>query len=212
MKKTLSIVIFAVIFTIQSIFSLPVVQAAEDFDENYGKSVEYAKIDDVNYRFSIDSSVSYKKIVVEDSLGNVDTIYNDYTEGNIYLNLNKICDSERIGLNPNGDEHDDLITLLGLNKWTRISSSSHYVSWKKGTTVAVVAAAIASLTSGLGPVGVIASIGLSSISALAASAIGGRLYVSLYNMRDNLGKMYYRYEWSFKASTGEYFGPYYYLA
>ena len=92
--------------------------------------------------------------------------------------------------------------------WETLSNETHYVSWAKGTTVAVVAGVIAIYLGSLGVAGVIAAMGTGALSILAASAIGGTVYLKLQWFQAAFVAPQYRYLWSFKASTGDKYGTY----
>lgn len=92
--------------------------------------------------------------------------------------------------------------------WQTLSKESNYVSWAKGTTVAVVAGAIAVALSGLGAAGVIAAMGTTALGVLAAAAIGGTVNLELQWYYAPPAATQYRYLWSFKASTGDRYGTY----
>lgn len=70
---------------------------------------------------------------------------------------------------------DDMIQLqsggMTADGWEILSTSSHYISWLQGTSVAVVAGAIAAFLGTLGTAGVIAAMGTAALSALAASTM-----------------------------------------
>lgn len=94
--------------------------------------------------------------------------------------------------------------------WELVSSSSKRVEWAAGTNSAVVAAALAVYLPTLGAVGVIAAMGSAALGTLAASAIGGTLYTELQWCHTFLSDPQYRYYWTFTASTGDRYGPFYY--
>lgn len=109
---------------------------------------------------------------------------------------------------------DDMIQLqsggMTADGWEILSTSSHYISWLQGTSVAVVAGAIAAFLGTLGTAGVIAAMGTAALSALAASTSGGTLYVELHMHSVPLVTPQYRFVWTFTASTGDSYGPFYY--
>ena len=96
--------------------------------------------------------------------------------------------------------------------WEILSTSSHYISWTQGTTVAVavVAGAIAVYLGSLGTAGVIAAMETAALSAIASSSVGGTLYVELHMYSVPFVTPQYRFVWTFTASTGDPYGPYYY--
>lgn len=78
-------------------------------------------------------------------------------------------------------------------------TDSEYITWGKGISTAALAASISVVLGFLGPAGVI-----------AAGAIGGTVNVELQMYQLPLVAPQYRYIWSFKASTGDFYGPYLY--
>lgn len=91
-----------------------------------------------------------------------------------------------------------------------MSNDSYKISWKLGTTVSVVAGALAVYLPSLGAAGVIAAMGSGSLSILASAATGGTLNVKYEWYQVGITTPQYRYYWSFKASTGDTYGPYLY--
>lgn len=167
------------------------------------EQVEVVNISDVNYSYSYFYENGNRTILItNDANDTVDKVWFDEETSTIYLN------GEVFAI-PIGDSHQNDISLAATG-WQTISSSSHYISWAKGTTVAVVAAALAVYLGTLGTAGVIAAMGTAALGTLAANAIGGTLYVKLQEYYVPLSTPQYRYEWSFTASTGTSYGPYYY--
>lgn len=95
--------------------------------------------------------------------------------------------------------------------WIFMGSDSHYISWGEGMTVAAVAAVISIGLGFIGGAAVIAAMGTGVLGVLAAGAVGGTLYVESYYMIMPLQPIQYLYIWSFTASTGDSYGPYYYF-
>ena len=93
--------------------------------------------------------------------------------------------------------------------WEILSKDSHRLTWAQETTVAIVAGALAVYLATLGPAGVIAAMGTGALGVLAASSSGGTLYIELHMYTAPFVAPQYRYVWSFTASTGDKYGPYY---
>ena len=89
-------------------------------------------------------------------------------------------------------------------------TDSEYITWGKGISTAALAASISVVLGFLGPAGVIAAMGTSAVGVIAAGAIGGTVNVELQMYQLPLVAPQYRYIWSFKASTGDFYGPYLY--
>lgn len=170
---------------------------------SFENASEFIEIDGVNYKFDYSMDSNTRIVTVTNlSTAEVDIVAYNPSESTIYLNdsvLAKITDDSSISY-----------TSEARAGWTDISSSSHYISWKQGTSVAIVAAALATFLGSLGTAGVIAAMGTAALGTLAASASGGTLYLTLQEYYVPLATPQYRYEWSFRASTGDYYGPYYY--
>ena len=71
----------------------------------------------------------------------------------------------------------------------------------------MLAATIAAAVGSIGGVAVIAAMGLSALSVIAASSSGGVVTATVYKLNSNITHQY-RYVWSFTASTGDYYGLY----
>lgn len=171
----------------------------------FENAIEFVEIDGVNYKFDYSTDSKTRIVTVTNlSTKEVDIVTYNPSESTIYLNdsvLAKITNGSSISY-----------ASEARAGWTDVSSpSSYYISWNQGTSVAIVAATLAAFLGSLGTAGVIAAMGTAALGALAASASGGTLYLTLQEYYVPLSTPQYRYEWSFRASTGDYYGPYYYL-
>lgn len=106
--------------------------------------------------------------------------------------------------------HDEIGMNAAPAGWTFAGSSSQYISWGAGMSAAAVAAAIAVGVGSIGGAAIIAAMGITVLGVLAAGAVGGTVYVETYYMTIPLQPTQYLYVWTFTASTGDSYGPYYY--
>lgn len=160
-------------------------------------------IDGVNYTYNYCYENGNRTIIItNDENDTINKLYYDESTSVIYLDDNLFA----IPVNDIQQRNMSLSTY----GWQTISSSSHRITWAQGTTVAIVAGAIAVYLGTLGAAGVIAAMGSAALGVLAASSVGGTLYVSLQEYYVPLTMPQYRYKWSFTASTGDSYGPYYY--
>lgn len=123
-----------------------------------------------------------------ETLGKVESSYKVYTDNNYSL----------------------IEKSTGTSSWPHFASSTDKISWKKGTTVAVVAGAISVVLGSLGASGVIGAIGSNTISTLASNAIGGTVYQDIHKFNSTTISQY-KNTWKFTASTGSTYGPYVYM-
>ncbi len=165
--------------------------------------IEYA------YHYYYDSNGNRAIEVRNGYNGGIDVVSCDSDDGIIYMN-DEVLGTFRVDENLyNQDEclmnNDDVL-------WIYMGSTKVYISWGQGVLLGAVAAAITAalgfLTGGVGVV--IAAMGTSALSVLAASAVGGTVYYTTYKFNSTLLTQF-RYDWSFKASTGDKYGPYIYL-
>lgn len=166
---------------------------------------ETLNIDGVNYTYQYHYKNGNRAVTITNDLNdNIDEIVYDASSSNIYLN-DEIC-----GSIANNDEQleEDTPSARAFYEWETCSSSTEKISWAKGTTTAIVAGCIAIYLGTLGTAGVIAAMGPSALSILAASSVGGTLYVKLQSFIAPAAGTQYRYLWSFKASTGDLYGTY----
>ncbi len=166
------------------------------------EQIEVVNISGVNYTYSYFYENGNRTILItNDKSDTTDKVCYNENNSTIYLN------GEVFAYPINISQQPDTTSAEG---WQTISSSSHYISWAKGTTVGVVAAALAAYLGTLGAAGVIAAMGTAALGTLASNAIGGTLYVKLQEFYVLLSAPQYRFEWRFTASTGTSYGPYYY--
>lgn len=174
---------------------------SDPYEANY---VEYITIEGVEYSYSYyydsDNNPCIKmKNLDEDE---VTEIKRDIEENTIYIDG---YDSG-IMLGEGMDIVDYNISLTADTGWIKVGSYTNRITWKQGTTAAVLAgviAAVLSITSG----NVLTSIGASALSIIAAACAGGTVYQTIYTRNLNT-QLYTKVIWSFKPSTGEKYGPY----
>lgn len=169
---------------------------------------ENVNIEGVNYKYEYYyDSKGERNILVTNTATSESNIltYNEKTS-TIYL------DNEKLGEVKTVFENDPELKDISRSPrlaWTLQGTFHNTISWGKGTTVAMVAGAIAVYLATLGTAGVVAAMGSGSLSVLASNTIGGTLHRTLY--RSTSGSLvHHKYNWSFVANTGQRFGTYTY--
>ncbi len=207
MKKAKRLLAFLLVAVFATNFGLvqPAFAAQIDESDPYEKRViETVTMDGVTYDFQLSYQNGNRTITITNNSDNsIDVVQ---------------CDTETMVLIINGQatltHNQELLYTIPIVDpiadpgWEVKTSGSHYISWAKGTTVAVVAAAISVYLGSLGPAGVIAAMGTAVLGTLAASCTGGTLYFE-YQTLIMVGVNQQRWMWTFTASTGDYYGPYY---
>lgn len=156
--------------------------------------IETVNIDGITYAYYFYYENGNRAITItNDSTNNIDTIVYDEVSSTIYLNT---------GFHALVKSQPSMLSTVSIG-WETLSKSSDYISWAKGTSVAIIAGMIAIYVGTLGPAVVIAAMGTGALSVLAASSVGGTVYVEAQMFSVPLVAPQYRYIWSFKASTGD---------
>lgn len=171
--------------------------------------IENIDIEGVNYTFEhYYNENGERSISITDMARSKSQILTyDEKTSNIYLDGEKIGDIKTVK-----DDGQALKNSKVDTSWKLINGPVHkYISWKKGTTTAIVAGAMATVL-GFATNAVITAIGLSSLSILASNCIGGTLHYSKYYRNLAFGQTQYRTDWSFVASSGDRYGTYTYLS
>ena len=207
MKKAKRLLVFLLVAVFAANFGLvqPVFATQIDEYDPYEKQViETVTMDGVTYDFHLSYQNGNRTITITNNNDNSTDVVQ--------------CDTETMALTINGQttlthNQEQLYTIPVIVPtadpgWEVKTSGSHYISWAQGTTVAVVAAAISVYLGSLGPAGVIAAMGTAVLGTLAASCTGGTLYFE-YQTLIMVGVNQQRWMWTFTASTGDYYGPYY---
>lgn len=204
MKKRyilISVLIAAVLF-----ITIPSTAFAEASHLNVSKEIsdinartEIVLIDNISYKytyFSDPSTANTLIIILNTSTRETDVV--TINNGRVYLD-GKIVGS----IEAKESMTENAIPKASSSSWVQIGSGKKYVSWAKGTATAVVAAIIAGAIGS--PVSVVIALGV--ISVIAAQCSGGTVYYTVYKRQ--AGKITnYKWVWSFKASTGDKYGPY----
>ena len=164
---------------------------------------EIIEIENTEYKYEYFMEDGMRVVTITNmSTNSIDKItYNPIT-GAAYLNNSLFA--ERIKSSANTKS-------LGYTAdgWEILARDSYYITWSQGTTIAIVAGAIAVYLGSLGAGGVIAAMGAAALSVLAACCAGGTLDLELHMYSMPFVETQYRYKWSFTANTGESYGPYY---
>lgn len=166
---------------------------------------EIVEIEGINYKYEYYFEDEMRKVDITNmSTNTIDRIAYDSSTSTMYLNGSIFS-----------TKTEPLITPSSLGTtadgWEILSKDSHYISWAEGTSVAVVAGMIAAaLGFGIGGAAVIGAIGSAGISVLAAASTGGTVYLELHMFTAPFVQPQYRYMWTFTASTGDKYGPFYY--
>lgn len=208
--------IFQRLFVLASVLALLFVNTISVSAASFGETSEVAspvnlyedrvtevtEIDGVNYTFYyfLDKDGNRTISVANDRDSTIDTV--KLNKNKIYLN-NELIGSIDISLTSNSFIPQD-------STWLYVGSSTDRVSWATGTAVATVAAIIAIPLASMGGAGVLAAMGTAAIGTLAASAIGGTIKVTTYRY-NSIFMHQLRHDWSFTASTGDYYGVYSYI-
>lgn len=150
-----------------------------------------------DYRYEDNQRIMY---ITNQDDKTVEKIHYNANDSTIYYN------DEILGVIKETSNTENSIVPASI--WTTISNDSYYISWAQGTSVAVVAGALAAYLGTLGPAGVIAAMGTGALGALAGSASGGTLNVESQRYTPVFGAPQHRFLWSFRASTGEEYGTY----
>ncbi len=195
----------AIVFCFNMFFS-QTIYAAEKIPNVFilENSSETIEIEGISYTYNYFYEDGKRVVTITNNTDiHIDKLVYDTTTSIMYLNgeIFWMPDDDMIQLQSGGMTADG---------WEILSTSSHYISWLQGTSVAVVAGAIAAFLGTLGTAGVIAAMGTAALSALAASTSGGTLYVELHMHSVPLVTPQYRFVWTFTASTGDSYGPFYY--
>lgn len=183
--------------TIQPAFAATTMGASYDLYANEESETLY--IEGISYTYNYYYENGFRAIdVVNNENGHIDKIVYDEVDGTILLNEDQFVVVDNIA---------STLDLGFTDGWESLDTSSHYISWGEATTAAVIAGMIAIYLGSLGTAGVIAAMGVGALGVIAANSSGGTLTVEL-QWYHSLFYTQYRYIWSFKASTGDTYGPY----
>lgn len=136
-----------------------------------------------------------------------DILYYDIGNNTVFLNdmpiayIEKVSEDETVGF-------ENFISPLATNGWRYHDTSNHRITWVQGVTAAVLAGVIAAVIPGTGKLAVLAKIGATTLGIVAGACTGGTVKCVAYTQVLLDGKVQFRYDWTFKPSTGESYGPY----
>lgn len=188
---------FALSFTIQPAFASAYTDAP--YNPYINNDIETVTIDGTSYTYQYYYENDNRAINIKNNeTGHMDKLVYDKASEIILLNNSQVSFSTNAVSTP----------TTAASGWESLGSSSHYISWAKATTVAAIAGMIAVYLGTLKAAGVIAAMGTTALGVLAASSGGGTVNVELQWFYAPFVTPQYRYIWSFKASTGDKYGPY----
>ncbi len=136
-----------------------------------------------------------------------DILYYDIGNNTVFLNdmpiayIEKVSEDETVGF-------ENFISPLATNGWRYHDTSNHRITWVQGVTASVLAGIIAAVIPGTGKLAVLAKIGATTLGIVAGACAGGTVKCVAYTQVLLDGKVQFRYDWTFKPSTGESYGPY----
>lgn len=184
------LLVFALIIT-----NIPAAYASTE--ENTVR-VESAEIDGELYTYeSFFDSNGNTHVNISDEDGNTQVLVYSANNGTFYLDGEVVAVTRKLVTADGAGA-----SVRAPSDWVYQGSSSEYVSWVKGTTVAVVAGVISVALGNIGGAAVIAAMGTAVLGGLAASAIGGTVHRSVYLCQTG-ATIQTRVDWYFTASTGE---------
>lgn len=184
--------------TIQPAFAATSVCTAYSLYDN--EDSETVNIGGISYTYRYYYENGNRAIdIVNNESGHIDRIIFDETALEMYLNGRRVSMAD--GTAPT-------VAPAYTDGWESLGTDSYYISWGEATTAAVVAGMIAAYLGSLGTSGVVAAMGLTALSIIAANSSGGTLTVEWQWYNIPLVAPQYRYIWSFTASTGDKYGPY----
>ncbi len=155
------------------------------------------------YQYCYDSDGNRVTNVLNHSTNIVDEVKYDIKSQYIMLNGNVVGNvtfsEEKTRVNFFEKSSDDA--------WLYFDSGSHKITFAQGVAVSVLSVMIATAIGNLGGAAVLAAMGYNALAAISAAAIGGTVSTTVYKFNSNLITQW-RYDWSFTASTGDYYGEY----
>lgn len=178
-------------------------------DNKYNTDESEILIFDGNEYQYVDEYIDGKEIthIINLTENTEDILYYDEANGTIYLNNKPIAyvedaiSSENIfseyGTSPFAD-----------NYWKWHDTSTKHITWIQGVTAAILAGIIAAVIPTVGKATVIAKIGLNALGVVAAACAGAYVDCVAYTHVLSDGKVQLRYDWTFRPSTGDKYGPY----
>lgn len=199
-KKIISLLI--TIVTIATCFNGVIISSASNTENS-----ETFTIEGITYRYE-DLYLDGKEVTRISNLtdNTEDILYYDKASETIYLNdkpiaiLSKNFSSNfniNNGINPCSD-----------NYWNFHDRSTTNITWVQSVTAAVLAGIIAACIPGVSKWAVLSRIGVSTLGVIAGACAGGKVICDAYTHVLTDGTVQIRYDWTFKPSTGETYGPF----
>lgn len=200
-KRLIGLYLGIVMIFSSSLFVFGQTQSEDVFADQYSETIS---IDGVTYDYYYTYDIDGNRVVelYDNNTNKTSTIVNDENRGIITENGVTIATIDDIDQTKQSGKK-----LAASSSWKKESSGTKKISWAKGTSTAAVAAALAA---GLGVSGgsLIAIMGLSALGVLAGSTSGGTITWTKYARTRTARKPERKLVWSFKASTGDKYGPY----
>lgn len=175
-----------------------------DLDIYNAKMVENVIVGGIPYSYSYYYDGAENRCIdVKNTVSNtVDKVCFNPNDGNIFLNGQLFGNISSTTVSIRGQKFTN-----GNDAWVYFGSGQHTVSWAEGVAVGTLAAIIAVGVGNIGGAAVIAAMGYTALAGLAYASIGGTVTVTVYKFNSNLVTQW-RYDWTFTANTGDYYGPY----
>ena len=198
-KRMVSLFLSTVMFVVCS-FGATATYAAEN--------IETAIIDGKEYRCEsrIVDDKEYMYITnITDEI--TDVVYYDVCSGIIFHNGKPVAYVENAVSFPD-EKSIESVSPLATTGWRYHDTSNHRISWARGVAAATLAGIIAAVIPSTGWLSVLTKIGATALSAVSAACIGGNVKCVAYTQVLASGKVQCRYDWTFRPSSGESYGPY----
>lgn len=170
------------------------------YAENYSESITLEGII-YTFQYSYDDIGNRMIHVINEETATVDVVKYDNQLKCLLLN-EEIC-SQEMTLN----DSIQMNPLVKNSDWIYFSSGSNRITFAQGVSVAVLAALIATAVGNIGGTAVILAMGYNTLAVVAASSIGGVVNTTVYKFNSSAVTQW-RYDWSFTASSGDYYGVY----
>ncbi|MBY1554848.1 hypothetical protein KWU72_17485 [Clostridioides difficile] len=165
---------------------------------------ETINIEGINYTYKYYyNEDGNRSISISDNTRSIaKTLTYDEKTSTIYLDDEKVAEVKTT--NANGEILD---TPESRTNWNLIGTYHKYITWANGIAAAALAAVISVAIGGVPVSGVIASCELSVLGIIAAGSVGGTLHWTGWYYTSTF-YWHYKYDWAFKAPTGERYGTY----
>ncbi len=166
------------------------------------------KIDGMDYQY-VDETINGETFthIINLTLNTEDILYYNQISGTVFLNDEPIAQIEN-AVSLNNSCNRNVIAPLSENYWKLHDSTTKRITWVQGIAAAALAAVIATVIPNVGKIGVIAKIGLTALSVVAAACAGAYVDCVGYTHVQNNGSVQARLDWTFRPSTGDVYGPY----